>query len=121
MACMTTEIYPNENKGRIVLCAAHPEYMIWYNGHIEEVDDSFFNCLANGFHKWKDIKPLSKTLQDELTFTWWIVRRITAWAGKVPDVELPPIEKGKLNENTNEIIKNNIYWDKTLINQMKNI
>jgi len=82
MAGMTAEIYPNENKGRIVLCAAHPEYMIWWGGNIEEVNDSGFNCLGTGLHKWKNIKPLSKTLQDEFTYTWWIVRRITCLGSK---------------------------------------
>ena len=27
---LTSEIYPNKNEGRIILCAAHPEYMIWW-------------------------------------------------------------------------------------------
>ena len=58
--CITAEIYPNKNKGRILLCGAHPEYMIWWGGHIEEVDDSDFNCIANGFHQWKNIEKLSK-------------------------------------------------------------
>ena len=36
-ACMTSEIYPNENEGRIILCTMHPEYLIWWNGYIQEV------------------------------------------------------------------------------------
>ena len=118
---ITTEIYPNENKGRILLCTSHPEYMIWWDGHIEDVDDSKFNCLGKGLYQWKNIKPLSKTLQTELTYTWWIVRRFAAWAAKIPDKHMPPIEKGEINDKAKEIIKNNIYWDGTLINQMKNI
>jgi len=121
MAGMTAEIYPNENKGRIVLCAAHPEYMIWWGGNIEEVNDSGFNCLGTGLHKWKNIKPLSKTLQDEFTYTWWIVRRITAWAAKVPDGELPPMEKGEIDNKAKKIISENIFWDGTISNQIKNI
>lgn len=120
-SCMTAEIYPNENKGRILLCAAHPEYMIWWGGHIEEVNASGFNNLANGLHQWKNIKSLSKNIEDELTYTWWIVRRITAWVAKVPDNYLPPITKGKIAEKANKIIKENILWDGTLIDQMKNI
>jgi hypothetical protein len=118
---ITAEIYPNENKGRIILCTSHPEYMIWWDGHIEEADSSGFNCLATGFHQWKNIKPLSKTLQDELTYTWWIVRRITAWAAKIKDGELPPIEKGEINEGAKQIIEKNIFWDGTIIDQMQNI
>lgn len=120
-ACMTAEIYPNENKGRIFLCAAHPEYMIWWGGHIEEVDDSGFNCIADGFHRWKNIAPLSKTLEDELTQSWWIVRRIVAWAAKIQDNHLPPICKGKITEKEKPILSKNIFWDGSLINQMKNI
>lgn len=119
--CMTAEIYPNENKGRMLLCTAHPEYMIWWDGHIEEVNDTGFNCLATGFHRWKDIAPLSKTAQDELTSTWWIVRRITAWAAKVPDDHLPPICKGQITKKTMSILSENIFWDGSLRNQMKNI
>ena len=58
---------------------------------------------------------------DEFTYTWWVLRRLAAWAGKVPDKEMPPIEKGKITEMAKKIINENIYWDKTLINQMKNI
>ncbi len=118
---ISAEIFPNENKARILLCTAHPEYMIWWNGHIEEMKEDENNCLATGFHKWKDITPLSETVRDELTYTWWIVRRFTAWAAKIPDNELPPIEKGEINEKARDLIDQNIFWDGTLINQMKNI
>ena len=119
--CMTAEIYPNENQGRIILCAAHPEYMIWHGGHIEEVDDNGFNCMANGFHQWKNISPLSKTFADELTHTWWIVRRMTAWAAKIPDKHMPKITIDKINEESKKIISKNIIWDGSLRNQMENI
>jgi hypothetical protein len=118
---ITAEIYPNENKGRILLCAAHPEYMIWRGGHIEEVDDSDFNCIANGFHQWKNIKKLSEKTPDELSYTWWIVRRIVAWAAKVPDNHLPPIEKGKITEKDWEILSKRIFWDGRLISQIREI
>jgi hypothetical protein len=119
--CITAEIYPNENKGRILLCAAHPEYMIWWGGHIEEVDNNGFNCLATGFHRWKNIASLSKNAENELTYTWWIVRRFTAWAAKVPDDHLPPIGKGQITEKTLSILSENIFWDGSLTNQIKNI
>lgn len=118
--CMTAEIYPNKNQGRILLCTAHPEYMIWWNGHIEEMNYTGDNCLAYGLHQWKNISKLTDTGEEELTHTWWIVRRITAWAAKVPDDQLPPISKEK-NEKTTLILKQNIFWDGTLRNQMKNI
>ena len=119
--CMTAEIFPNENKGRIFLCAAHPEYMIWWGGYIEEVDDSDFNCIANGFHKWRNISQLSEKTTNELSSTWWIVRRIVAWAAKVPDNHLPPIEKGKINENDRETLLKRIFWDGKLISQIREI
>ena len=120
-ACMTAEIYPNENKGRILLCTPHPECMVWWDGHIEEIDDTGFNCLATGFHRWKNIAALSKNVEDESTHTWWVVRRITAWAAKISDDHLPPICKGKITEEEKSILNENIFWDGSLINQMKNI
>ena len=119
--CITAEIYPNENKGRILLCGAHPEYMIWWGGHIEEVDDGDFNCIAKGFHQWKKIDNLSEKTRDELSYNWWIVRRIVAWAAKVPDNHLPPIEKGVINDKDLENLLKRIYWDGRLISQMKEI
>jgi len=117
--CMTAEIYPNENKGRILLCTAHPQYMIWWGGQIEE-DNSGFHCLANGLHRWKNISPLSKTGEDELTHTWWIVRRCVAWAAKVSDKHLPPIDKAQITKENRSILSG-IFCDGSLINQMKNI
>ena len=119
--CMTTEIYPNENKGRILLCTAHPEYMIWYGGHIGEVDDNIFNCIATGFHQWKNITKLSDKAVDEFTHTWWIVRRSVAWAAKVPDDSLPPIEKGKITRKGEDILSKQIFWDGRLISQIRDI
>ena len=118
--CMTAEIYPNENQGRIFLCTAHPEYMIWWDGAIEEVDPNGFNCLATGLHRWKNIRPLSKTVEDEMTHTWWMVRRFVAWAAKVPDDNLPPISKGDITDKTKNLISD-IFYDGDSINQMENI
>jgi imidazoleglycerol phosphate synthase glutamine amidotransferase subunit HisH len=118
---MVSEIYPNENRGRIFLCTSHPEYMIWWDGHIEELEANKDNCVATGFHKWKNIKPLSENVMKELTYTWWIVRKITAWAGKVPDEDLPPISKDLFNKDIENIINENIFWDGTLAHQIKNI
>ncbi len=118
---ITAETFPNENAARIILCTSHPEYMIWWGGHIEEMKDNNSNCLGEGLHKWKDINPLSKDVLDELTHTWWMVRRFTAWAAKVPDNHLPPIEENNITEKEKMIIKNNIFWNGKLINQIKNI
>ena len=118
---ITIEEYPNENKARIVLCTSHPEYMVWWDGYLTEVKANKEVCIGTGFHKWENVKPFSINLIDEFTYTWWVLRRLAAWAGKVPDKEMPPIEKGKITEMAKKIINENIYWDKTLINQMKNI
>lgn len=120
-ASITKEIYPNENKGRIVLCTSHPEYMVWWGGYIDEVRQDKNVCLGKGLHQWKDIKPLSKNIVEELSYTWWLVRRLTAWAAKIPDENLPPIHKEKINKEIRDIIENNILWDETLQNQIKNI
>jgi hypothetical protein len=119
-ASIVSEIYPNENKGRIILCTSHPEYMIWWGGKIIESNRNH-NCLATGLHKWVDIKPLTKSCVDELTHTWWIVRRLTAWAAKVPDKSLPPIIKTEINDKMRKIISKNILWDGSIIDQMDNI
>ncbi|MFH1013643.1 MAG: hypothetical protein V1769_03935 [Thermoplasmatota archaeon] len=120
-ASITTEIYPNEHKGRILLCTSHPEYMIWWDGHIEEEPEVKDHMMGEGFHRWHDIRPLSKDLIDEFTATWWIVRRFVAWAAKVPDDHMPPIEKGAIDEKAQRILSENVFWDNTLLNQMKNI
>jgi hypothetical protein len=117
---ITSEIYPNKNKGRILLCTSHPEYMIWYNGIIKEIDKKV-DGIGYGFHKWENIDKLSKELIDEFTNTWWIVRRFTAWAAKIPDNQLPPIEKGIINDEAKKILSENVFWDGTLKNQMFNI
>ncbi|MBN2603979.1 MAG: hypothetical protein JXA91_07610, partial [Candidatus Thermoplasmatota archaeon] len=120
-AAMTLEIYPNENEGRIILTTAHPEYMIWRDGKIEEVEDSEFNCIANGFHKWTNVAALSKDISVELTSTWWIVRRMVAWAAKISEKNMPPIAKEKLNKEKKEMLSSEIFWDGTILHQMSNI
>ncbi len=118
--CITAEIYPNEKKGRILLCAAHPEYMVWWNGRIKERKSEDFSCLGTGLYQWEDIASLSKDASDELTHTWWMVRRFVAWAAKVPDTDLPPIEKVILTKEQSFLIKD-LFWDGSLQNQMDNI
>ena len=118
---ITAEIYPNENKGRILLCTSHPEYMIWYNGHIEENKETNFNCLATGLHKWKQISPLSDTATKELTHSWWMIRRFVAWAAKIPDDHFPPIDIEKNTDKIKSIISENVFWDGSLLNLIKNI
>lgn len=118
---ITTEIYPNENKGRITLCTAHPEYMIWHGGHIKAQDDSKFNCLANGLYQWHNINKVSGHIDDYITHTWWLVRRLVAWTAKVSDDDLPQISKQKLTERDMADLSKNIFWDGTLLNQMENI
>jgi len=89
--CMTAEIYPNENRSRIVMTTMHPEAHVWWGGHIEAADDTDYNCLNDGLHKWVNITPIQDTIEDEHTHTWWLVRRSVAWAAKIPDSDLPPV------------------------------
>ena len=119
-ACMTSEIFPNKNKGRIILCTAHPEYMVWGGGQIIESANEF-NSLASGLHKWINIENIDKAIEEDLTHTWWIVRRLVEWAAKTPDDSLPPIMNKENNENIKKIISQNILWDESIINQMENI
>jgi len=119
--CITTEIYPNRNKGRIVLNMLHAEYLIWWGGHIVEQPSDEFNCLGKGLHQWKDINTLSDNLEKELPYNWWILRRLIAWAAKIPDTDLPPIQKGIITDEMKEIILPNLFWDGSLFHQLKNI
>ena len=89
--CMTEEVYPNENKSRIFLCALHPEYTVWWGGHIENMPDTNDNCIHEAFYRWVDITPFDQTPEDEVTHNWWMERRQIAWAAKVPDNDLPPV------------------------------
>lgn len=119
--CITAEIYPNKNKGRILLSTVHAEYMIWWGGHIEEVDDNDFNCIGKGLHCWKNIEKISDDMYEEFTYNWWILRRFVAWVVKTPDEHLPPIEKVKIDKDKKEEIKKKIFWDGTLLNQLRDI
>jgi len=119
--CMTAEIYPNKNKGRILLCATHPEYMVWRNGYIEKTRASPHTSLSTGLHYWTSIKPLSRSQDTDVTNGWWLVRRCVAWAGKVPVNHLPPITKTSITQKQKSVIQNNIFWDGSLRNQMINI
>jgi len=89
--CFVQEIYPNENGGRISLNAFHVARNVWWGGHIEEHEDIEDDYIANDFFQLVDYIPFNETVEDERTYTWWIVRREIAWAAKVPDNDLPPI------------------------------
>lgn len=116
--CLVTEEYPNKNKGRICLCTLHPEYMVWWDGHIEENKQKDI-CLADGLYQWKDVSTLKKPIDNNLTHTWWLVRRLTAWASKIPDEDMPPIEKEKVKKEDLEKIENILFWDGSMLNQME--
>jgi hypothetical protein len=88
---MTMEIYPNNNQGRIILCGGHPEDTVWWDGHIDELNDTKKNCLYDALNRWFCITPFNQTIEDEDTYNWWMVRRQTAWVSKTPDKDLPPI------------------------------
>lgn len=118
--CITTEVYPNEKKARIVLCTAHPEYLVWWGGRISEGTTKDFHCLGEGLYHWEGIAPVSKDASFELSYTWWMVRRFVAWAAKVPDNQLPPFQKQEATRDTTVLLKN-IFWDGSLRNQMENI
>jgi len=116
--CIVTEEYPNENNGRIILCTLHPEYMSWQDGHIEERKQEHI-CLADGLYEWKDICTLKKPIDNNLTHTWWVVRRFVAWASKIPDKDMPPIQKQKVKPEDLNLVKSSMFWDGTLLNQIE--
>jgi hypothetical protein len=89
---MTAEIYPNENKARVVRCSGHPEHNVWWGGCIKEAEDTDKNNMYEAFYRWKDVIPEEETIEDEFSYNYWINRRSVAWVSKkVPDNDLPPI------------------------------
>ena len=56
-----------------------------------------------------------------MTYNWWILRRLVAWIGKVPNTDLPPQELGEITEKMKEMILQPIFWDGSLIHQLKSI
>lgn len=88
---MTMEIYPNDNDARIVLISGHPEYNVWWGGHIEETEDDNHNNLFESMYHWVDVTSEDKTLENEFSYNYWIVRRSLAWTAKIPSSDLPPV------------------------------
>ena len=86
---MTAEIYPNANKGRIVLCGPHIERNVWWGGYWKEVEDHDHNNLFEGFYHWKNITP--NPLEYEWTYNFWLNRRCIMWSAKISDDDLPPV------------------------------
>jgi hypothetical protein len=90
-------------------------------GEIEEVNESDAVCLGHGLHRWKAIEPISDTSQDNLTYTWWVRASYGGMVCEDADTDMPPIEKGALNDGLRRIVRDNVQWDGTLIDQMRNI
>ena len=91
-AFITSEIYPNENKARIIRSSGHPELICWKGGYIVEANDTDDNKIYKGFHYYVDIELLEQTPEDENKYNDWIIRRCIAWVSKkVSDYHLPPV------------------------------
>lgn len=91
-AFITSEIYPNENKARIIRSSGHPELICWKGGHIVEANDTDENMVYKGFHYYEDIELLEQTPEDEDGYNDWIIRRCIAWVSKkVHDDYLPSV------------------------------
>jgi hypothetical protein len=88
---MSAEIYPNENKARIVICSGHPELLTWWGGDLKDVEDTDNNSIYEGFYRLEDAIPFEETIEDEFTYNNCIIRRIIAWEAKIPDNDLPPV------------------------------
>ena len=86
---ITAEIYPNNNKARIVLSGLHTERNVWWGGEYQEVKDHEHNTLWEGFVKLVNITQ--KPFDLEWTYNYWLNRRCIAWAAKVPNDDLPPV------------------------------
>jgi len=69
-------------KGRVIIFGNHPEYSVWKDGRIYEIEGKNFRFL--GLFHWRDRQMLPPS------YNWWIVRRSVAWVAGID--ELPPIE-----------------------------
>lgn len=89
---MTAEIYPNINQARILITGLHPEMNVWWGGYIKETEDDDSNNIYDSFHRWVNVTPCDETIEDEMAYNYWMVRRSVAWASqKVSDNHLPPV------------------------------
>ena len=80
-------IADNYGDGRVVVFGPHPEHPVYFNEKIVESEDSDNNHMYFGDRLYQ------KTWTSEnATYNWWIIRRSVAWAAKIPDEALPPIE-----------------------------
>jgi len=110
---MTAEIYPNENKARIIRCTGHPEHNVWWGGYINETDDKKYNNQFDAFYKWENVIPDYETIEDEFSYNYWIIRRCVAWASKkIPDNHLPT------TYGPSEVCKPEHYYNPSIINLM---
>jgi hypothetical protein len=113
---MTAEVYPNERQGRILLSAAHPQYPVWWGGRIRERTNDPCPSLASGLHQWVDLPPFTPR---HLTYTWWMVRRFTAWAAKVPDACMPPVQDQPVTPEVDALYAD--LFDTALLSKLKHI
>jgi hypothetical protein len=88
---MSAEVYPNENKARIVRCSGHPDLTVWWGGHLEDIADTDKNNLYDGFYRLQDAVPFNETVEDEERYNDCIIRRAIAWEAKIPDSDLPTV------------------------------
>lgn len=117
MPAVTAEVCPNAHKGRILLCAAHPEYGRWSQGRIVEQSGEESACIGDGFRRWEGVDAVDVFVNRGLTGTWWMVRRFVAWAGKVPSGRLPPVERRGLSEAERAVLLPYVVWDGSRENQ----
>ena len=89
---MTYEIYPNDNKARIILNGGHPEMNVWWGGEIQEKVDDENNTIYDAFHHWVNVTSEEETIEDEFSYNYWMIRRCVAWVSqRVPVNELPVV------------------------------
>lgn len=82
-------------KGRIVLYGPHPEHQTMFGGRVDEFKTFTpyrfltmvwpFRADHYGYN-WTD------GVYSPVDYTWWLVRRSTAWVAHISDDALPPIE-----------------------------
>jgi hypothetical protein len=118
---VTVEVYPNERKGRILLCTAHPEYMTWKDGRIVEDSKQEGVTIGTGFRRWEGVEPLPVLLATGVTATWWMVRRFVAWAAKLPAEDFPPVDAAVLSEDDRMRLLPYLVWDGSQANQFLTI
>lgn len=77
------------SSGRVVLYGPHPEDRVIVNGYVREY---LGRSMINFIFPFETYVFNYYGTQLAKSYNWWIIQRSVAWAAKIPDLDLPPLE-----------------------------